>query len=336
MRKFFKNMGCIAIIAVAMGIIIAGVKIYNAYYDMSDYYYDEYVNDKLEVHEDYESERHALYSNETQKYTIRNIDWVSKIPNDGGYAVFSRRCKRGFFDPNSGKVTIKEQYSHAWMFAEGVAAVMMGDSLGFINAANEVVIPFQFVITDTDNFDCVFRHGYCPMKGEDGKYGFIDKSGKWIIEPTFDIVEASQDDFYVVISDNKYGLIDSRLNSIYPVEYQYIRIDYSDPYIYIAKNGIMQCVDYEGNVVQPFVYDFSSHLEYYPDNCTDDYSSQLVSNYISYNFGHYFGVIRRDNGQVIIPALYDGISMVSRTLFKVCINDVYILIDENGNIVDGE
>ncbi|MBR6758518.1 MAG: WG repeat-containing protein [Bacteroidaceae bacterium] len=336
MKTFFKIVGWIAIAAVATGIIIAGVKIYNAHYDMSEYYYDEYVNDKLEVHENYEKERHALYNNETQAYTIRNIDWVSKIPNDEGYAVFSRRNKRGFFDPNSGKIAIKEQYTHAWVFAEGVAAVMKGDSLGFINAANEVVIPFQYVITDTDNFDCVFHDGYCIMKSEDGKYGFIDKSGKWVVEPIYESIEASKDYYYVVFADNRYGLLDSKLNTIYPVEYQYIRESYNKPYIYIAKNGIMQCVDYEGKIVQPFVCDFTTHLEYYPDDCTSDYSSQLVSNYIKYNFGNYYGVMRRDNGQVIIPAIYNNIRMVSRTLFKVSINDVYILIDEHGNIVDGE
>lgn len=57
------------------------------------------------------------------------------------------------------------------------------DGYGFVDTSNHVVIPAQFHWADD------FREGRAEVQTTDGRMGLIDKSGRYIIEPRYEIVD---------------------------------------------------------------------------------------------------------------------------------------------------
>ena len=86
-----------------------------------------------------------------------------------------------------------------------------------------------------------------------------------------------------------------------------------------------------------FVVDFTNWI-YIPGSSDDEDSSSKLSDYIEYRVNAQVGVLRRDNGRIVIPAIYESINMLSETLFEAQLREGgnWILIDTDGNIVENE
>jgi hypothetical protein len=88
--------------------------------------------------------------------------------------------KIGFMDVNC-RMVIPPQYSEAFGFNEGLAAVKMGDKWGYIDRNGATVIRPRFALA------WAFSDGLASVKLEETSalFGFIDKSGRIVIEPQF-------------------------------------------------------------------------------------------------------------------------------------------------------
>jgi hypothetical protein len=223
------------------------------------------------------------------------------------------------------------------VFSEGLAAVMKDGKIGFINANNEVVIPFQFDYTDKCrmyDFGYLFHNGYCIMTNNDGDLGLIDKSGNWVVEPSYDEIRAPQEWGYrVIVDDGKYGVLDSTCNVVYLVEYDNIDI-LPDGFI-LNKDGRKWQVDLSGNIIQPFIYDGTYYLNYpvgYNENGDIQYA---FADYLKYEVAGRYGIMDRITGKAITAAIYSDINMLSQEIFEVQDSKSYdwYLIDTAGNIV---
>ena len=85
-----------------------------------------------------------IYNYTTDSYTLKGLQWVADAPAKDSLTVFCRGDKRGFLNVNTGEPVIDEQYDKAWIFSEGVAAVVRNGKIGFINSKNEIVLPFEY------------------------------------------------------------------------------------------------------------------------------------------------------------------------------------------------
>ena len=86
--------------------------------------------------------------------------------------------KYGFID-RSGKAVIAPRFDMAFHFSEGLAAVRVGKRWGYIDKTGKTVIapkPFDSVED--------FHHGVAFVKTEDGKYGYINRHGRYVWTPT--------------------------------------------------------------------------------------------------------------------------------------------------------
>ena len=255
-------------------------------------------------------------------------------------AVYAIRNKRGFINTINGEIIInaeQNEYRKAWVFSEGLAAVLKDDKIGFINEKNEVVIPFQYEYTEDRNMykhSYLFHNGYCAMANTKGKYGLIDNTGKWAVKPTYDEIWAPQDWGYrVIVNDGKYGILDSTCNIVYLVEYDNINI-LSDGFI-LNKDGRKWQVDLSGNIIQPFMYDGTYYLNYpvgYNENGDIQYA---FADYLKYEVADRYGIMDRITGKAITAAIYSDINMLSQEIFEVQDSESFdwYLIDTAGNIV---
>ena len=302
-------------------------------------YWDRKLSENVTLRS-FSDNKWRVYNKQTGEYTTEKINWVSEAPETDSLAVYALPGKRGYININSGHIIIDAEandYRKAWVFSDGLAAVMKDGKIGFINDQNDVVIPFQFDYTDKCrmyDFGYVFHNGYCAMTDADGNLGLIDKNGNWVVEPEYDEIWAPhKSDYRVIVKDSKHGILDSTGTIIYPAEYGYISI-IPDGFV-LNKGGKKWLVDFQGNVVQPFMFDNTYYLNYPIGYNECGEIKYAFADFVKYEVMNSYGIMNRITGEPITPAIYSGINMLSKDLFEVQEYDSYdwYLLDTKGNVV---
>lgn len=168
--------------------------------------------------------------------------------------IDEKDAKRKYLDVKGDNVVLLPGvYDHAWRFSEGMAAVVFDGSIGFINDKGIFVIYPTFALPQYDipeykqrgingvvvNYniwssktmglnkyvDFIFQNGLCPMSGDNGLFGFINKKGEWVVEPEYSYIGALKDGYRIVRKEDKYGIMDANLKLVVPMKFAKIRHD---------------------------------------------------------------------------------------------------------------
>lgn len=317
-------------------VAIIGYSYYD--YEYGRNYGDERLSDDVTLRS-FSDGRWRVFNYKTQSYTTPRVSWVSEVSENDSLVVYALPGKRGYINVNTGRVVIdakQNNYRRAWVFSEGIAAVMQGDKIGFINAQNQVVIPFQFDCSRgfPYDFSYVFHGGYCVMTNADGKMGLINRKGEWVLEPTYDEVKDADERGYRIIAlDGKYGVINAECEVVYAPEYEYVEI-VADGFV-LYNDGQEWQVDFEGNMLKSFMFSSTYYLKY-PigyDECGDVLYE--FADYLKYEVLGNYGIMDRISGKPITPAIYSDINMLSKELFEVQCSDSYewYLVNAKGEII---
>lgn len=335
--KWIRRSVVVSFLLIAVAIFTLIVFALYKYYYGRYWYPDKHLSKDVSVYyfRDY---KYRVYNVSTEKYTTPRIDWVKDAEYGDSLGVYAMSGKRGFINVKNGEIVIdanSNDYEKAWVFSEGLAAVMRDGKIGFINTDNELVIPFKFDYSDKcrmHDVGYVFHDGYCIMTNKNGDIGLIDVNGNWIVEPEYDEVWVPRKSGYrVVVNDGNHGVLDIDCKVIYPAEYDYVDIVY-DGFV-LAKDGRMWQVDFEGNVVNPFMFSNSDNI-LYPVSYDNDVK-YVLSDYMKYYLMGCYGIMNRITGKPVTPALYCDIDMISDKLFRVedPVSGEWHIIDVDGNIV---
>ena len=314
--------------------------------------YKEKLTELTSVHEFYGG-KSRLYDDVNERYLTPKYKWISPVLDSENYddtlTVFcDKNDKRGYLNAYTGEVVIEPQYDAAWVFSEGLAAVMKDDMIAFIDRKGEIIIPFNFRHNerkyDYDHIDYVFHDGYCDMIGDNGCQGLINKSGEWCIEPIYGYIvkDCLRDGYKTIIESGietyayteKEGYVDKDMNVIFPAEYSNITIT-SDGFI-LTKDNRMWKEDFEGNVTIPFMYEYLSNMTYSVGVNIEGYAIQELSDeYMLYYINGHNGIYNVKTKEAVTPAIYTDIEMLDKDLFSVELEDsgCYI-IDGTGKRVN--
>ena len=324
------------LIALAFAALVA----YAIYDDaMGRWYSDKRLSDDVVVYY-FSDDTYRVYNKSTEKYTTPRIDWVTDAASGDSLGVYAVGGRRGYINVKNGEIIINAKtndYEKAWVFSDGLAAVMKDGKVGFINVDNELVIPFRFDYSSNRWGDTgyLFHDGYCVMTNKDGKMGLIDINGSWIVDAEYDEVwNAHKTGDRIVVNDGKHGVLDSCGNVVYPAEYFCIDI-WEDGFV-LTKDGRKWQEDYEGNIVNPFVIDGVNCYMKYPVSYSNENGVEYaLSDYAEYFVNRNSGIMNRITGRPITPALFEDVNMISDKLFEVQDAETYdwYIIDIDGNIV---
>lgn len=351
MKKFFKivwkGLLGLAVASVALFGVVLG---WAWYEDYTSYYNDAFLSDDVMVRHYYSQREYKVYNRQLDKITLKGLDKVVEPIKGDSLTVFFKDGVRGFLNANTGYVVIPAQYKKAWVFSDGLAAVVNeSGKIGFVNKDNQVVIPFRYDYRTEYPIDYLFHNGYCVMTDERGACGVIDKEDNWVMEPKYDCIWNLYFNKYRIVKEGeKYGMIDENLQFIFPVEYDAIEFAESErDGVLLTKDYVTQHVAFDGTVMDPFVVDNVEDLHYTqamePMIVDDGYGNgslktekTVLADYVRYRANGLYGVMHRETGKVIIPAQYEDVSMVSPTLFEVELwhTESSILLDINGRRVE--
>lgn len=338
--KLFRCLTKTLFIVLILGIVAMGFyDDYNYKYGRNSYY-DVLLSENVKICY-YRNDKYRVYNLKTKEYTTPKIDWVSSVPENDSLTVYAIGNKRGFLNVKNGEIIIdvdSNNYSNAWVFSEGLAAVVRNGKIGFINAKNEIVIPFKYCYFDKYNaydFGYLFHNDCCVITNEKGKFGLINKKGEWILNPIYDeILPLQKNGYRLVVNKEKYGVIDSNNNIVYPAEYDYIDI-VSNGFV-LAKEGKMWQIDFSGKVTKPFMYEMSEEILFVSGYTEDEYPIYTNSDYAKYEILGLYGILNTITGKPITPAKYYDVSILSKNIFEVQDKESgnWYLLDKNGNIID--
>ncbi len=142
------------------------------------------ISERLGYHSS--SEGGYIYDLQTKEVIIPDVsNYVEPRGNDS-VGIFWWGDKRGYFNINNGEIISQPQYDAAWIFSSGVGAVAKGDSILFIGLDGKPIHKKKFKRIKGEEY--LYKGEYCIVRVND-RYGAIDKSGEWIIEPEWDYAE---------------------------------------------------------------------------------------------------------------------------------------------------
>ncbi len=177
-----------------------------------------------------------------------------------GMGGICKNNKYGFID-TTGKVIVAPVYDDIRPFSQGLAAVRHGDKWGYIDKTGREVIPLKFRQAHSFTPEGLALIGTSPLEAgipkteeameyesEDNVYyGYIDKTGKWVIRPRFTSASGFSEGLAVVEEQyGNLGYIDQAGKLVIPPKYDvansfehgyaYVKIRLYEP-VYIDKAG---------------------------------------------------------------------------------------------------
>lgn len=177
------------------------------------------------------------YIDKTGEFVIDLDGMEGEDFSEGLAAVKNMENKYGFFDKNGHQV-IEFKYDEACSFSDGIARVRKGEKLDCIDKEGNTVIKSDYVWInefhdglafawiDYDHPRCIDKKGNIVIEelpeglrwsrdlrfseglacvDIDGKYGYIDKTGRFVIEPQFSLAKNFSNGL-ALFSDGKGGL----------------------------------------------------------------------------------------------------------------------------------
>ena len=314
----------------------------NDHFGKDAHYWDRDLSENICVHV-LSRGNVRVYDRRAEKYVSPRLKWVSGTPDRDSLTVFcDRNGKRGFLNVKTGRIAIEGRYEHAWIFSEGLAAVVEpGGRMGFIDGNGEYVIAPE--IGYIDSHDYVFKHNVCCIENRDGNQGLLGRDGKWVLPQEYsyiDYIEAI--DMFVPEKDGKEGLLkNGSFDWVYPVEYD--DICWTDApsgkgYI-LYKDFHSWHVAMDGTVIDEFLVDGTQELKYmikYNSTEADEYA--ISDKVVSFNVYGLWGVMDKQTGKVLVPAKYGNVEMVSEDIIKCSLESGYyddnVLYDLKGNKIE--
>lgn len=143
----------------------------------------------------------GLYDHEGREILPPTYEHISHFCD--GLADASRDKHQAYID-HQGREVLTPDYEYTDPFAEGLAAVEKNNLTGYIDRDGREVIPLQFARGE------YFKGGLASFKNEKGDWGLIDRKGRIVLEPAYQIIHrpfAQQRSF--AAKDGRWYLLDA-------------------------------------------------------------------------------------------------------------------------------
>src|SRR6218665_1199486 len=195
--------------------------------------------------------------------------------------------------------------------------VTLNNKWGIIDKAGKIVLPVEY-----DNKKTVYgaSEGIYQLKKEN-KYGLLNTTAKLSTEIRYDSIASFREGFALVKIGNHFGFIDQLGQELTPVNLRFAR-DFSEGLAVIYKESQWHLMNKKAETLA-LIYNDKYN---YRDVTSFDEGLAVVV------FEGKQGCINK-NGNLVIPLLYDGISVVQNGHRGFSINKKWGILDNSGNII---
>ncbi|MEK7432028.1 MAG: WG repeat-containing protein [Cyanobacteriota bacterium] len=253
--------------------------------------------------------------------------------------------KYGFID-YSGKIIIEAEFDEAEKFSNGISIIRKNNLFGFINSSGKIFTPRFYEIKNYTN------DNFLVVRAKDGKYGFVDKNTlETIIAPIFQDAFPFFEGFAKVKINNKYGFIDKTGKFIISPKYDYAE-KFSDDIAWVSvSNGDSMYVNKTGKVVirvkTDYLRNYSEGLSHSLINnkygYVDKQAKKVIDNKFQFaekfsegiakvKFEGKWGFIGK-KGNFVIKPIFEALKNFKENVCPAKIDNKWTYIDKKGNIL---
>ena len=284
-----------------------------------------------------------IYDREAKKYISPRFKWVASVPQRDSLTVFcDMEGLRGFLNVNTGEIAIESKYEHAWVFSEGLAAVVEpGMKMGFIDATGKYVIEPR--LDYIASHDYVFKHGVCCIGDSEGKLGLLSREGCWALPQAYSFIDYVQEtDMFIPRINDKDGLLrNGSFEWVYQPEYDdisWIGAPAGNGFV-LYRDFTMKHVSVDGEIIDPFLVDGVYPLKYKTVFHSDEADEYAISDkVVTFEVRGLWGVMDKYTGKVLVPAMYGDVNLASENIiqchFDSCGYQECVLYDIRGNKIE--
>lgn len=159
---------------------------------------------------------------EISPFIFREIESSDFLSDDVARCVFSQSNKCGLIRSNGEMIKV-DGASFIGEFSEGVARVNVDGYMAWSSKPGIDSLDRRSVI-DNQTQSRVSEYKYC----EGGKWGFIDKNGKWMLEPRYESALDYKQGIARVRVDGKWGAVNNNFEFAVKPEFDFIEYLYSE------------------------------------------------------------------------------------------------------------
>ena len=304
------------------------------------YYVDEFLGNGYE-YRNYYGRYYALARSGKLFPLVKHVDWVVGNDEDSLWVV-SREGRRSYFNTGSGRLLSPFVYRHAWVFSEGVAAVVdTADELSFITPDGQPGCPVRFRYREGHSANFVFHRGLCPMVDTAGRAGLIDRAGRWVLEPRYDSIYYTAG-FWALLSTDSLAAADSTGRLLVGMTPGHrLQVTEAGNLEFWHRTRPARLYAPDGRLIARQVYWSISNLCYYDGdpsgyNTTSKYSGLMV-----YSTDESHRGLVDLTGRVLTDAVYDEITALSTDVFSAQFRDdaetgystAFVLLNRKGEFI---
>jgi len=122
-----------------------------------------------------------------------------------------------------------------------------GEYYGYKNKKGDILISPKI---NKSNCASSFREGLAVMC-QNGKDGYIDKNGIFVIEPKYDALGLFYEGLSGAMKNGKIGFIDKEGREVIPFVFEAVKEGFHDGIAIVKKDGLWVKIDREGKILIP-------------------------------------------------------------------------------------
>lgn len=196
-----------------------------------------------------------IYINKKGEQVLKDVVTEKMYDFENGYAIIRKDSGVGFIN-SKGEVVVEPKFSKVFNFKNGSAKVLENNKWGLVGADGKYVVKTEYdgvsnaynnhiVANIEDRHGLIVNGKFREVPGaekiwdfsknseytyakKDGKLGFINTKGEWVIEPTFDKARAFSNGLAPVYNGKEWGYVDTNGKVVIAFQYKDAEIFGSD------------------------------------------------------------------------------------------------------------
>jgi WG containing repeat len=255
---------------------------------------------------------------------------IFEVKEDGVYLRGNRLADHRW------KKVIKSQYS-------GIYVYILGEKWGLVHESGEVITPPKFEVTNGGDlmgqqaktlYDYQYFYNGLAQAKIDGKYGFIDTTGKFVIPAKFENVESFEFDLDItaVQLGGKWGAIDRKGTLVIPAQFEAaFKFDRRfGALALIQQNGKYGFIDRQGKIVVPPQIDEILGQDFANRPGADNFYDSLPhEGLVRARIGKKWGYVNTQ-GKIQIPMQFDTANDFRYGVADVTVGSRTLYVDRQG------
>jgi len=154
------------------------------------------------------------------------------------------------FIDKTGAIILETPYKEAWEAGNGLIAFLADNKLGFMNWQGKTIIEPKFNRVMYGRQD-LFKENITPVSAgaqKQNNWGFIDKTGKTVVNFDYDWAEQYQEGMAIVCKNKLYGFMDTNGRQVIPLQFE-DAWKFSEGLAAVKKNGLWGFINKQGRWV---------------------------------------------------------------------------------------